>query len=113
MNSINFNDPLFKQTDEYKNFINNNKSQGYLSIRAYAANAAIPISGLSITVYKILDNQKVIFFEGATDNSGMISQISLPAPVLSGNDEEIPASIDYDVDAKYQDQELIFNIKLY
>ena len=113
MNSVNFNDPLFKQTNTYKSFINDNKSNGFLSIRAYAANAAIPISNLSITVYKILDNQKVIFFEGATDNSGIISQISLPTPEVSSNDEEIPASIDYDVEAKYNNQNLIFNIKMF
>lgn len=113
MNSVNFNDPLFKQTNTYKDFINDNKSNGFLSIRAYAANAAIPISNLSITVYKILDNQKVIFFEGATDNSGIISQISLPTPEVSSNDEEIPASIDYDVEAKYNNQNLIFNIKMF
>ena len=63
MNIINYNDPLFKQTDDYKQFNNSNKSQGFLSIRAYAANEAIPISGLTITVYKIIDNKKVIFFE--------------------------------------------------
>ena len=113
MNSINFNDPNFIKTDTYKEFINKNNSNGILNIRAYAANAAIPISGLNVIVSKVLNNQKVIFFEGATDNSGIINQILLPTPSISDNNQEIPLSQDYDILAVYENQNLIFKVLMY
>lgn len=113
MNNIYFNDKIFMQSDTYKKFMSENQSVGFLNIRAYAANSAIPISGLNIIVSKVIDNIKVIFFEGATDNSGVISQISLPTPIISSNDQEVPASIDYEVEAKYEEQDLVFVIKMY
>ena len=113
MNSIYFNDPNFIKTNSYKEFINKNSSKGILNIRAYAANAAIPISGLNVTVFKIINNQKVIFFEGATDNSGIINQIMLPTPSISDNNQEIPLSQDYDISAVYESQKLIFKVLMY
>ena len=112
MNSIYFNDPNFINSSTYKEFINQNKSKGFLSIRAYAAGKAIPISGLNIVVSKILNNQKVIFFEGATDSSGIISNITLPTPLVVDN-EEIPLSQEYDVFAFYQEQNLVFKVLIY
>ena len=113
MNSIYFNDPNFIKTDSYKDFINKNSSKGILNIRAYAANAAIPISGLNVTVFKIINNQKVIFFEGVTDNSGVINQILLPTPSISDNNQEIPLSQDYDISAIYESQKLVFKVLMY
>ena len=113
MNSIYFNDPNFIKTNIYKDFINKNNSKGVLNIRAYAANAAIPISGLNVTVFKIIDNQKVIFFEGATDNSGIINQVLLPTPTISNNNQEIPLSQDYDISAVYESQKLVFKVLVY
>lgn len=113
MNNVNFNDVNFIKSDTYKNFALENPGQGFLNIRAYAANSAIPISGLNVTVSKVIDNIKVIFFEGATDNSGIIRQIALPTPTISSNDQEVPASIDYEVEAKYEEQNLVFIIKMY
>ena len=113
MNTIYFNDPNFIKTDTYKNYVSKNNSNGILNIRAYAANAAIPISGLNVTVFKVLDNQKVVFFEGATDESGIINQIMLPTPSISKNDEEIPLSQDYDISAIYESQRLVFKVLMY
>ena len=113
MNSVNFNDPQFINSQSYQNFIKQNPGKGYLNIRAYAANSAIPISGLQITVSKTIDNLKVIFFEGATDNSGIISQIALPAPLLNTNNMEIPASTEYDIVATKETQKLFFKISMY
>lgn len=113
MNIVYFNDQNFINTETYKKFINDNKGIGFLNIRAYAASSAVPISGLNVTVSKILDNQKVIFFEGATDLSGIISDISLPSPIISSNDEEVPASQDYDIIATYDNQKLVFRVLIY
>ena len=103
----------FKTLDEYKEFIKNNPDVGYLNIRAYAANSAIPISNLEVKVTKDINNQKVIFFDGKTDNSGLISNINLPTPPVNNNDEEIPLSIEYEVTAKYNDDNLLFKVVMY
>ena len=113
MNTTNFYDEIFRQTDTYKNFISQNTGTGILNIRAYAANSAIPISGLNVVVSKILDNTKVIFFEGATDSSGIIREISLPTPTIASNDLEVPASQIYDIEATYNNQKLTYKTNMY
>ena len=99
MNTVNIDDENFIKTDTYKNFINNNPEFGYLRIRASAASQAVPISGVKITVSKILDNTKIIFFEGVTDTSGMIQQISLPAPKRNNDNLEAPLYTTYQINA--------------
>jgi len=113
MNLVYYNDPNFKKTETYQKYVKENPTQGFLSIRAYAANKALPISNLSVEVSKILNNNKVIFYTGKTDESGLIDKISLPTPVVSSDDEIIPASQDYDIKAVYEDQNLIFTITMY
>ena len=113
MNIVNFNDQEFITTNTYKDFMNQNKSYGYLNIRAYAASLAIPIKGLKVVVSKILSNNKVIFFNGITDESGIIEKISLPVPIVSTNDEMVPSSQDYDIEATYDNQKLIYKVTMY
>ena len=113
MNTVNFDDPNFVTTNTYKDFINQNSSYGYLNIRAYAASNAIPISGLKVIVSKILDNERVVFFSGTTDESGVIESITLPTPLVSSNDEVIPSSQDYDIEATYENQRLLYKITMY
>lgn len=111
MNEIKYNE--FKKTEEYNDFIKNNPENGYLNIRAYAANSAIPITGLEVKVSGIVNNQKIIFFEGKTDNSGLISNINLPTPRVNSNDEIEPLSSEYEVSAKYNDENLVFKVVMY
>lgn len=113
MNTVNFDDPSFITTNTYKDFVNQNSSYGYLNIRAYAANNAIPISGLKVIVSKILNNERVVFFSGITDESGIIESITLPTPLVSSNDEVIPSSQDYDIEATYENQRLLYKITMY
>jgi type II secretory pathway component GspD/PulD (secretin) len=113
MNSVNFNDPDFMSSSTYQDFINKNASSGFLSIRAYAANKALPIKGLKVIVFKILNNSRVIFFNGTTDESGIIEKIVLPAPTVSNNDEVVPQSQDYDIEATYENQKLIYKVVMY
>lgn len=110
---INFDDPKFITTETYKNFIKSNSSYGYLSIRAYAASSAIPIKGLKVIVSKILNDNKVVFYNGVTDESGLIEKISLPTPVVSNNDEVVPSSQDYNIEATYENQRLIYKVTMY
>ena len=110
---INFDDKDFISTATYKEFINQNKSYGYLNIRAYAASLAIPIKGLNVVVFKNLDNKKVVFFSGTTDESGIIEKITLPTPTVSSNDEVVPSSQDYDIEATYENQKLTYKVIMY
>lgn len=101
-------------TKEYQNFINNNPGKGNLKVRAYAASEALPVSGLKIEVSTMIDNKKVLFFEGITDSSGMIETISLPAPKLNINNLEIPNTTKYEIDAFFEDSsKRIFYVDMY
>ena len=113
MNTVNYNDLTFQQSDMYKNFASINSSSGKLTIRAYAANKALPVMGMKIIVYKIMNNTRVIFFEGNTDNSGLIENIVLPTPTISQDDLVTPPSEDYNIEAIYDMQDLLFKIKMY
>ena len=113
MDSINFNDTIFKQSKTYQDFIKVNEANGLLTIRAYAANKALPIEGMRVIVYKIIDNKRIIFYDGKTDNSGLIENINLPTPIISNDDLVVPPSEDYDIEAMYDNQDLIFKIKMY
>lgn len=88
----------FMKTNEYNEFIKNNPGIGKLKIRSYAASEALPVEGLNIVVSSIINNNKIIFFTGKTDGSGMIPTISLPTPSLISN-LEIPNTIKYDIEA--------------
>ena len=111
MNEITFNE--FKKTEKYQEFINNNPQIGYLNIRAYAANSAIPITNLEVKVSRIINDQRIIFFDGRTDQSGLITNINLPTPPTNGNDEVIPQSSEYEVTAIYNGDNLIFKVVMY
>ena len=102
MNIIDFNNQEFQNTEVYKDFIKNNPSNATLNIRASSANFAVPVEGVKIIVSKTIDNYKVIFFEGLTDESGMINQIILPTPSIVENDLDIPNATPYDIEAIYE-----------
>ena len=112
MNTVNITDENFINTEVYQNFINANPGSGTLMIRAYAAGGAIPISNLDITVSKIIDDYDVIFFKGATDNSGMIKNIILPAPLKMTNDLNVPLSTSYEIKAYYEPNNLNLEYKV-
>ena len=102
MNTYNVNDSEFINSTTYQEFIKNNPSRGFLKIRAYAANGALPISGLKVVVTKnINENTNVIFFEGTTNSSGIIDNIALPAPTSSTDNLVIPRMTTYSILATY------------
>lgn len=102
----------FKKTKDYDVFIKNNPGVGNLKIRAYAASEALPVSGLNIVVSSVISNTKVIFYEGVTDASGMIPNISLPAPSLTSN-LEIPNTLKYDIEAYMNGVSRNFSVNMY
>lgn len=99
MNIVSVQDEEFKKSKEYQEFITINSGKGNLKIRAYAASEAIPVEGLHITVSTDLKEEKVIFFDGETDASGMIQTLSLPAPPLELNNLQAPLSTLYHITA--------------
>ncbi len=109
----NINIQEFTNTTTYKKFMEDNPGKGTLMIRASAAKEAIPIPNLKITVSKIIENYNVIFYEGETDNSGMINNLSLPAPEANTNDLIIPKSTTYIITAKNNNQEQTYTINMY
>ena len=102
MNTYNVSDINFINSDLYQQYIKENPKEGYLKIRAYAAGGAIPISGLRVTVTKIIDNNNVVFFDGVTDSSGVIERIVLPAPTLNNSDLVAPSGAEYDINTYYE-----------
>lgn len=101
MNTYNVNDEEFLNSSLYQNFIKDNPSQGYLRIRAYAASQAIPISGVKIVVSTNIGDNQVIFFEGYTNESGIIEKITLPAPEINLDNLNVPNTTTYSITATY------------
>lgn len=106
MNNYNVNDDKFINSSIYQNFIKQNSKYGFLNIRAYAASQAIPISGIKVIISTNIDNNKVTFFEGETNQSGVIESIKLPAPPLNSNNLDNPSSIPYEISAYYEPDKL-------
>lgn len=101
--------------NSYQKFLKDNSSVGYLKIRAYAASEAIPIMGLKVIVSKEIDNKDIVFFEGTTDESGVIEKITLPAPPLKLNNLTAPDKATYKITAIYDQDNFkeIFNVNIY
>ena len=102
----------FMKTNDYTDFIKENPGIGRLKIRAYAASEALPVSNLKIVVSSIISSTKVIFYEGFTDTSGMIPNISLPAPSLIDN-LVVPKTIKYNIEASMNNNSSNFSINMY
>ena len=114
MNTYNINDVNFINSYEYKEFIKNNPEIGYLKIRAFAASGAIPISNLKVVVSTNINNDTIIFYEGVTNQSGIIEGIKLPAPKLEVNNLNTPNKTKYLITATYSDNiKKIYEINIY
>ena len=114
MNTYSIEDENFINSDTYKKFIEENPTYGYLNIRAFTANQAVPIANLKITIKKVIDNNNVIFFDGYTNSSGVIEMISLPAPKLSSNDLNTPNKSTYEIIAISSNNiSRVYNVNIY
>ena len=115
MNTILFNDESFKQTDSYKNFLNNNPDNSNLKIQATRANNAMPVADVEVIISHIIDEYKVIFFDGKTNESGIIENISLPVPKKDPNDLDIPLSTTYNIEAIYtkENMDILYKAKMF
>lgn len=97
----------FKKMDEYQTFIKENPDFGLLRVQVFTAYGAIPIADTDILITKDIGEYKVVFFRGRTDSSGIISDISLPAPQFDDipNPEIPPQYTLYDLTAIHEGYE--------
>ena len=102
MNIYNVSDLEFKNSNIYQDFLKNNPTNGYLKIRAYKASEALPVVGLKVEISKTIEDNKIIFYSGVTDNSGMIERVTLPTPRLDVSDLNVPNNIEYDIKTSYE-----------
>ncbi len=68
----------FKESSLYKNFININQGVGILKIEASTASGAYPLKDVDIVISKDFGEDKIIFYKGITNDSGIIDNIILP-----------------------------------
>ena len=103
-----------KNDISYQNFLNENPGIGNLKIRATSASEALPIKDVKITISKDIGDNTIIFYEGVTDDSGMINNIKLPTPVRVSSDLEVPNFATYTLRAEYIPDEFdkIYDISL-
>lgn len=113
MNIYNVFDPEFKNSSVYQDFLKDNPTVGYLKIRAYAASEAIPISNMQVEISKTIGDNKIIFFNGLTDNSGMIERVTLPTPRLEVSDLNVPNNIEYDIKTTYNGVDTIYKVIMF
>lgn len=94
---------VFFTRDKFPEFSLENSGSGILKVQAVATNQAFPLQGVEIEVSKNINGEKVIFFQGVTDSSGIIDQIFLPAKVPKKVVEQASDVIftKYTVTAKY------------
>ena len=111
--TYNVNDSNFVNSELYRSFINENPGLGFLKIRAYAASQAVPISGLSVVVSRDIGDNRVIFFEGVTNDSGVIERISLPAPRMSSDNMIAPILSTYDISTTYEGESRTYKVNIY
>ena len=102
----------FKKLSDYQQFILDNPDVGYLKVQAFTAYGAIPIENVNIVVYKDIGNNRVIFFQGVTDSSGIISDIMLPAPETITDPNATPAYTIYNMTAIHSEYEAIKNYSI-
>ncbi len=87
---------LTSNYQSYEHFIEEHKGNGFLRVKTTLAQGMIPLNKIKIVVSKEINQKKFIFFEGETNESGLVNPIALPTLVRSKED---PTSTDYLVEA--------------
>ena len=81
----------------YEEFLKQNPDIGFLKVQAFGAQMAVPISNISVVIKKHFLDMEKVFFEGVTDASGIIDNISLPAPPQNLSEGPNPSSLPFSV----------------
>ena len=83
----------------YQEFLKENPENGILKVQVFMADQAIPIANVNILIEKEVSNETLDFYDGKTDESGVIENITLPAPKIDDND--IPKYVSYQLIVKH------------
>lgn len=67
---------------DFNSFIRENNERGELRIQAFRGEQVLPSEGVNVLITKRIGDTDYIFFEGETDQSGIIDNIILPAPPI-------------------------------
>ncbi len=67
-------------TSSYDAFLRRNTALGELKVQASRGRGALPTEGVRISVIGQFNDARVLFFDGVTDDDGLITGIVLPAP---------------------------------
>ena len=75
----------------------------------------MPVADVEVIISHIIDEYKVIFFDGKTNESGIIENISLPVPKLDTNDMNITLSTTYNIEAIYtkENVDVLYKAKMF
>lgn len=66
--------------ETYDDFIKENSKSGILKIQAFRGDQVLPVEGVEVRISKDIGDATYIFFEGSTNEDGIIDPIILPAP---------------------------------
>lgn len=115
MNTYSMFDKNFLESNLYQKFARENPEKGGLKIRAYAASEAIPIAGLKVEVSTLFEDNKIVFFDGFTNESGVIERISLAAPKRDENNLSVPSKRVYEIRAISEKEKVtqIYHVNVY
>ncbi len=64
----------------YSQFLSENPYTGYLKVQAFRGEQAFPVPDVQVRITRNFTDGERVFFEGATDQNGIIDGITLPAP---------------------------------
>lgn len=97
MNTLTYDE--FMKTEAYPSFIKENSEMGILKIMVFTAHQGMPIENAEVAIIKNIDKDRILFFKGYTNSSGIIDNINLPAPPSGYNSqtEEVNAYTTYDL----------------
>ena len=98
-----FDSEEFKNSSIYESFINNNSGKGVLKIEASTASEAYPLKDVEIIISKEFGDNKIVFYKGTTNDSGIIDGIILPTKKIDKeiNDVSDIVFTTYDLIARY------------
>ena len=115
MSVYSISDDAFIKSNLFKQFKAENPSYGYLRIRAYSANEAYPISDLNVVISTKYISDEIIFFQGKTNDSGVIDKIPLPTPINDTSNLIIPKTIEYQIKVSSEEDNINANyvVKMY
>ena len=74
--------PTETRSPAYAQYLKDNTGSGILKVQTTRGQQSYPVKNVRIVIYKELAGEQVVFFQGLTDENGIIDNIVLPAPPI-------------------------------